>query len=161
MEIVWPSQILKLSFAFIRESFFTFKTFTLIICKQIKLQQTSSSNEPQRDELQRDEPEPQRTAILYTINCTYTVHILAFIPHPFPPCFPQTCIFSFVFEIPNALSFLVTVASLDKIEMKNNLKKIQARPIKAATACHFDQSSTCKIAPSTPMPLLVLYLHTT
>ena len=50
----------------------TFKTFTLIICKQIKLQQTLSSNEPQRDELQRDEPEPQRTAILYTINCTYT-----------------------------------------------------------------------------------------
>ena len=72
MEIVWPSQILKLSFAFIKESFLTFRTFTLIICKQIKLQQTSSSNEPQRDELQRDEPEPQRTAILYTINCTYT-----------------------------------------------------------------------------------------
>ena len=120
-----------------------------------KLHQATNRNATNCNVTNRNRNEPPY------FNHQLYLHILAFIPHPFPPFFPQTYIFSFVFEIPNALSFLVTVASLDKIEMKNNLKKIQARPIKAATACRFDQSSTCKIAPSTPMPLLVLYLHTT
>ena len=81
-----------------------------------KLHQATNRNATNCNVTNRNRNEPPY------FNHQLYLHILAFIPHPFPPFFLQTCIFSFV-QIPNALSFMVTVASIDEIEEKNNLKR--------------------------------------